>query len=127
MVILVNKKADAIVHAEQARDACPTAGDAGHSVVDFAALCAAVITANNCKPVDHLNEGHGPEVVTDLLNEVAKNLLPNKTLECVKRCLMGEARKPLDMSAKPHIMHISRINTEEIARCPPACNDIQFF
>jgi len=59
-------------------------------------------------------------VVRDLLNEVVKHLLPNKTLQHVKRYLRREARKPVDMSAKQHIMHIYRINTEEITRCPPA-------
>jgi len=124
-VVLVNKKADASVHAKQARDAYPVVGDAGHNAANFALLRAAVTTANNRKPLDHLNEAYGPEVVKDSLNEVVKNLLPNKTLQRVKRYLRREVRKPLDMSVKQCIMHICRINTEEIARCLPAYNSTQ--
>ena len=64
-------------------------------------------------------------MVTSLLNDVVKELLPNKTLQRVKQHLRREARKPLDMSAKQHIMHTCRINTEEIPRCPPAFNNTQ--
>jgi len=123
--ILVDKKAKAIVAAEQARDNYPTATDAGHIIADFNALRAAVVTANTRDTLDHLNENYGPGVVKDSLNEVVKNLLPNKTLQRVKRCLRREARKPLDMGVKQHIMHIYRINTEEIARCPPAFDNTQ--
>jgi len=83
-VILVNKKADAIVHARQARDNYPAATDAAHVIADFAALRIAVTTANNREPLDHLTEPCGPGVVKDSLNEVVKNLLPNKTLQRVK-------------------------------------------
>jgi len=121
----VNKKADTIVHAEQARDNYPAATHAAHVIADFAALRAAVTTANNRNPLDHLNEAYGPEVVKDSLNEVVKNLLPNKTLQRVNWYLRREARKPLDMSVKQCIMHIYRSNTEEIARCPPAYNNTQ--
>jgi len=123
--ILVDKKAEAIVAAELERDKYPAATDAGHIVADFNALRAAVVTANTRDPLDHLNEAHGPEVVKDSLNEVVKNLLPNKTLQRVKRYLRREARKPLDMGVKQHIMHICRINTEESAHCPPAFDDTQ--
>jgi len=75
--------------------------------------------------MDHLTKACGPEVVKDLLNKVVKNLLPNKTLQRVKRCLRREARKPLDVGAKQHIMHVHRIHTKEIARCPPAFNNTQ--
>jgi len=121
---LVNEKAEAIVTAEQARDNYPAATEAGHIVADFAALRVAVTTTNTRDTLDHLNEAYGPEVVKDSLNEVVKNLL-NKTLQCVKRYLRREARKPLDMDVKQCIMHIYRINTEEIACCPPAFNNTQ--
>jgi len=121
----VNKKANAIAHAKQARDNYPAATDAAHVIADFAALRVTVTTANNHEPLDHLTEPYGPEVVKDSLNEVIKNLLPNKTLQRVKQHLRRETRKPLDMSVKQYIMHIYRINTEEIARCPPAYNYTQ--
>jgi len=123
--LLVDKKADAIVAAEPARDNYPPAADAGHAAADFNTLRAAVLTATTRDTLDHLNENCGPEVIEDSLNEVVKNLLPNKTLQCVKRCLRREARKPIDMGAKQCIMHICRINTEEIGRCPPAFDDTQ--
>jgi len=59
----VNKKANVIVHAKQARDNYPAAADAAHVMADFAALRVAVTTANNRKPLDHLTEPYGPEVV----------------------------------------------------------------
>jgi len=64
-------------------------------------------------------------VVKDLLNEVVKNLLPNKTFQRVKLHLRREARKPLDMSVKQYIMHVYHMKTEEIARCPLACSHTQ--
>jgi len=118
--VLVGKKAEAIVAAELARDNCPPATDAGHIVADFNALRAAVLTANTHDTLDYLTEACGPDAIRDLLNEAVKNLLPNKTLQRVQRHLRREARKPIDMGAKQHIMHVCRINTEEIARCPPA-------
>jgi len=124
-VILVNKKANVIVHTKTAVNNYPQATDAAHVIADFAALYAAVTTVNNGKPLDHLTEPYGPEVVKDSLNKVIKNLLPNKALQCVKRHLRCEARKPLDMSVKQHIMHIYPINTKEIACCPPAYNHTQ--
>jgi len=123
--ILVDKKAEAIVAAELARDNYPAATDAGHVIADFNALRAAVVTATTRDPLDHLNEAYGPDVVKDSLNEVLKNLLPNKTLQHVKRYLRREARKPIDMGVKQCIMHIYRINTKEIARCPPTFDHTQ--
>jgi len=82
--ILVNKKADATVACELARDDCPPATDAGHIAADFNVLRAAVLTATTRGTLDYLNENYGPEVVKDSLNEVVKNLLPNKTLQRVK-------------------------------------------
>ena len=123
--LLVDKKADAIVAAELARDNYPPATDAGHVVADFNALRAAVLTATTRDTLDYLSKNYGPELIKDSLNEVVKNLLPNKTLQRVKRYLRREARKPIDMGVKQYIMHIYRINTEEIARCPPAFDATQ--
>jgi len=78
--LLVPRKADAIVACELARDNYPPAADAGHVVADFNALRAAVLTATTRDALDCLNENCGPEVIKDSLNEVVKNLLPNKTL-----------------------------------------------
>jgi len=70
-----------------------------------------MVTANTRDTLDCLTEAYGPEVIRDSLNEVVKNLLPNKTLQRVKRYLRREARKPIDMGVKQCIMHIYRINT----------------
>jgi len=123
--ILVDKKAEAIVACELARDNYPPATDAGHIVADFNALRAAVLTANTRNTMDYLTKNYGPDVIKDSLNEIVKNLLPNKTLQRVKRYLRREARKPIDMGVKQYTMHIYRINTEEIARCPPAFDHTQ--
>jgi len=123
--ILVARKADAAVACKLARDNCPPATDAGHVVADCNALRAAVLTATTRDTLDYLSENYGPELIKDSLNEVVKNLLPNKTLQRVKRHLRREARKPVDVGAKQCIMHVYRINTEEIARCPPAFDNAQ--
>jgi len=39
--------------------------------------------------------------------------------------LRREAKQPLDMSVKQYIMHIYRINTKEIPRCPLVFNNTQ--
>jgi len=113
------------VTAKQARDNYPAATVAGHVIADFTALYVAVTTATTRNTLDHLSEAYGPDVVKDSLNKVIKNLLPNKTLQHVKRYLRREARKPLDMGVKQCIMHVYGINTEEIACCPPAFNNTQ--
>jgi len=113
------------VTAELARDNCPVATDAGQVTADFNVLRTAVVTAHTRDTLDHLNEAYGPQVVKDSLNKVVKNLLPNKTLQRVKQCLRCEARKPVDMGVKQCIMHVCRIDTKEIARCPPAFDDTQ--
>jgi len=82
--VLVDKKAEAIVTAELARDNYPAATDAGHVTADFDALRSAVVTAHMRDTLDHLNEAYGPQVVKDSSNEVVKNLLHNKTLQRVK-------------------------------------------
>jgi len=125
MAILVGKKANDIVHAEMARNKIPAATDPNHDAGIFAGLQGAATTAGAREAPDHLSKRYGPEVVGDLLNKVVKNLLPNKTLQRVKRHLRREARNLVDMSAKQHIMHICRINTEEIACCPPAFDQNQ--
>jgi len=84
-----------------------------------------VLTATTRDTLDYLSENYGPDAIKDSLNEVVKNLLPNKTLQRVKRYLRREARKPIDMGVKQYIMHIYRINTKEIARCPPAFDNTQ--
>jgi len=80
--ILVDKKAEAIVACELARDNYPPATDAGHIVADFNALRAALLTANTRDTLDYLIKNYGPDVIKDSLNKVVKNLLPNKTPAC---------------------------------------------
>jgi len=52
-------------------------------------------------------------------------LLPNKILQRVKRYLRCEARKPIDMTVREYLMHILRINTQEVPRLPPNFNNAQ--
>jgi len=58
-------------------------------------------------------------MVTSALNQLMTGLLPNKVLQCVKRYLRREARKPFDMNIKSYYMNITRINSEEIPKLPP--------
>jgi len=100
LVHLTNRKADAAVHAKMQLAAHPAHGAAGHDAMVFQTLTDAAIAATNREVLDHLSKICGVGVVTDSLNDVVKCLLPNKTLQRVKRYLRHQARKPVDMSVK---------------------------
>jgi len=53
-------------------------------------------------------------IIDAALQEPAGILLPNKILQRVKRYLRREARKPVDMGIKTHLMHVIRIDNQEI-------------
>jgi len=72
-----------------------------------------------------LAQNRGLAIIATALNGMMTVLLPNKILQRVKRCLRREARKPVDMPAREHLMHIIRINTHEIPRLPPNFNNAQ--
>jgi len=91
LVLLINRKADAIVHAETQFAAHPAHGAAGHGALIFQGLWDAVTTATGRELLEHLGKAHGVGVVADALNKVVKCLLPNKTLQRVKRYLRREA------------------------------------
>jgi len=69
--------------------------------------------------------GSGIGIIDNALQELVTILLPNKILQRVKRYLRREARKPVDMSVKAYMMHIIRINHQELPRLPPGFNDAQ--
>jgi len=50
---------------------------------------------------------------------------PQQILQCVKCYLRHEARKPIDMGIKTYLMHIIRINMQEIPWLPPNFNVAQ--
>jgi len=52
-------------------------------------------------------------------------LLPNKILQHVKRHLRRKARKPIDMPVRECLMHIIRIDTQEIPCLPPNFDNAQ--
>jgi len=58
--------------------------------------------------------GSGIGIIDSALQELVGILLPNKILQRVKRYLRREARKPIDMSVKSYMMHVIRINNQEI-------------
>jgi len=72
-----------------------------------------------------LAQNVGAGIVTTALHALTTILLPTKILQRVKRYLRREARKPIDMGVREHLMHISRINTQEIPRLPPHFNATQ--
>jgi len=72
-----------------------------------------------------LAQNGGLQIITTALNGMMTLLLPNKILQRVKRCLRREARKPIDMPVRECLMHIIRINTQEIPRLPPNFNNAQ--
>jgi len=52
---------------------------------------------------------------------------PTKIPQRVKRHLRREARKPIDMGMRTYLMHIIRINSQEITRLPPTFNYAQML
>jgi len=53
-------------------------------------------------------------IVTAALRQLATVLLPTKILQRVKSHLRREARKPIEMGVRECLMHILRINLQEI-------------
>ena len=72
-----------------------------------------------------LAQNVGTGIVTTALQQLATILLPTKILQRVKHYLRWEARKPVDMGVREYLMHILRINTQEIPRLPPHFNATQ--
>jgi len=70
-------------------------------------------------------QGIGVAIIDAAIQEMVTILLPTKILQRVKQCLRREARKPIDMGVRTHLMHIIRINSQEIPRLPPNFNDAQ--
>jgi hypothetical protein len=85
-----------------------------------AALRAELATINAYTQTDVLALAQsGPVVVVAAINLTMANLMPTKILQRVKRYLRREARKPVDMTVRQYLMHVLRINGEEIPRLPP--------
>jgi len=72
-----------------------------------------------------LAQNGGLPIIATALNGMMTILLPTKVLQRVKRYLRREARKPVDMPVREYLMHIIRINTQEIPRLPPNFNAAQ--
>jgi len=71
--------------------------------------------------------GLGTAITDTAIQEMVTVLLPTKILQRVKRYLRREARKPVDMGIRTYLMHIVRINSQEITRLPPNFNDAQML
>jgi len=69
----------------------------------------------------------GAAVVDAVIQDMVAVLFPTKILQRVNRHLRREARKPVDMGIRTCLMHIIRINSQEIARLPPNFNDAQML
>jgi len=74
-----------------------------------------------------LAQNVGIRIVATALRQSATILLPTKILQRVKRYLRREARKPIYMRVREHLMHILRINSQEIPRLPPHFNTTQML
>ena len=72
-------------------------------------------------------QGLGVAIVDAAIQEMVTILFPAKILQRVKQCLRREARKPIDMGVRTYLLHIIRINLQEIPRLPPHFNDAQML
>jgi len=61
-----------------------------------------------------LAQNVGIGIVTTALRQLATTLLPTKILQRVKRYLRREAKKPIEMGVRECLIHILRINLQEI-------------
>ena len=69
----------------------------------------------------------GAPVIDAAVQDVVAVLLPTKILKRVKRHLRREAMKPIDMGIRTCLMHVIRIDSQEIALLPPNFNDAQML
>jgi len=74
-----------------------------------------------------LAQNVGIGIVAAALRQQATILLPTKILQRVKRCLRWEARKLIEMGVRECLMHILRIDLQEIPRLPPHFNATQML
>ena len=65
-------------------------------------------------PIDETALGV-PGVGAAIVQEMAAILLPTKIRQRVKQHLRREARKPIDMGTRTHLMHTTCIDSQEIA------------
>jgi len=72
-----------------------------------------------------LAQNGGLQIITTALSGMMTVLLPNKILQHVKRHLRRKARKPIDMPVRECLMHIIRIDTQEIPCLPPNFDNAQ--
>jgi len=100
--------AQAAVNADDGTNVARAQGLANHLVAMQALTDETVLAQNG-----------GIAIITTALNGMMTILLPTKILQRVKRYLRREARKPVDMPVREYLMHIIRINTQEIPRLPP--------
>jgi len=99
--------AQAAVNADDGTNVTRAQGLANHLVAMQALNDETVLAQNGGLPI-----------IATALNGMATILLPTKVLQRVKRYLRCEARKPVDMPVREYLMHIIRINTQEIPRLP---------
>jgi len=107
---IATKAREKVIKAAQAAVTADT--QAGAPDATDTARLAATLTAMqgfDNKTVLRVN-GIGEACVIGALHEFATVLLPNKIMQRVHRYLRSEARKPIDMGAMTHLMHIVRIN-----------------
>jgi len=72
-------------------------------------------------------QGLGVAIVEAAIQDMVTVLLPTKILQRVKRYLRREARKPIDMGIRTYLIHIIRINSQEITRLPPNFAEAQML
>jgi len=83
-------------------------------------LAAAVAAAETKTQEQYLGDDPtGKEIVKMALEILTEIMMPKKILQRAKRYMRREARKPIDMSVKSYMMHLQRINNEELPMLPP--------
>jgi len=69
----------------------------------------------------------GTDIVATALRQLATILLPAKIMQHVKRHLRREARTLVDVTVREHLIHVIRIDTQEIPRLPQNFNNAQML
>jgi hypothetical protein len=91
------------------------AGAAKQQAHDAAADPAAKAAVN----ARAIHEFMTPDLMRSTIRAVVSGCTPKKVLQRVKRYMRREMRKPKDMKIRQYLVHLNRMNNEEVPHLPP--------
>jgi hypothetical protein len=98
------------------RQAWDTIGGAAKQQAHDAAADAAARAAINARAI---HEFMNADRMHAAIRTVVSGCTPQKVLQRVKRYMRREMRKPADMKIRQYLVHLNRMNNEEVPNLPP--------